>query len=245
MNTRNELTALKAMINENCQELQSYIDSIIANLTRPNIKPPKDITDDLLWNNKSPWPFPTQNKDKPLTRVKYITLHHSAGERATTSIKYWNHLHTNVKRWPHVGYHFGIAALGPGDTIKLYQLNHIGEWTWHDARNFDTVGVCIAGDLRKDRDDKPTPEQVDLTGRLLAWLVPQLPNFVGVTFHKLIQSTACPGDIEQYGTDIIKAAQGYGLDLTGKFGVKPGRATRARFTSVLRREPKARSYKDV
>jgi hypothetical protein len=211
----------------------------------PIPEPPIDVIDKLPWNDKSPWPFPTRGKTASLTRVKYITIHHSAGKRKDTSISWWNNYHAKSKNWPHVGYHFGIAALERKGAINLYQLNRIGEHTWHDARNFDTVGVCIAGDLRAGKDTEPTPGQTQLTARLLAWLIPQLDNFIGVTFHKRIQATVCPGDVERWGEQIVQEVKKYGLDIGAQWGVKPTRTTRARLRGILKREPPMVAYEDV
>ena len=244
MNQVDRWKAYRQMADETHATLMSFVDTIIADNTLPTPAPPDDITDKLPWNDDSPWPFPTRGKSAPLTRVKYITLHHSAGNRDTTNIEYWNYLHSVTKRWPHIGYHFGIASRRPGDPIGLYQMNRIGEFTWHDSRNADTLAVCIAGDLRAEHDDAPTPEQVYLAGQLLAWLVPQLPNFVGVTFHKLIQATACPGDVERWGGEIVAATKTWGIDLSGRWGVKP-MGVRARIMGALVRQPRAKDYEDV
>jgi len=242
------LEALQSMMSETTETLTQILAGITKDMrvkAGPAPDPPLDIINELQWNDGSPWQFPTRNKPDLPTRVKYITIHHSAGQRASTNIMYWNRLHTVSKNWPHIGYHFAIAALDRGGSIGLYQCNRIGETTWHDARNRDTVGVCIAGDLRAGHDDAPTPEQVQLTGQLLAWLVPQLPNFVGVTFHKLIQATACPGDVERWGGGIVEAAQKYGLDLTGRFGVKPAAVMRTRIMNIFRNEPPVEDYDNV
>lgn len=203
--------------------------------------PPTDVIDYLPWNDNSPWPFPKSD----ISRKRWVTLHHSAGERATTNIGYWNRLHTVNKNWPHIGYHFGIAALVSGGEIGCYQTNEIGTFSWHDSRNHDTIGVCIAGDLRAGHDNAPTPDQVRLTGELLAWLVPQLPNFQGVIVHKSIQATACPGDVERWGYEIVDAAATFGLDLEGRFDVPLPRTRLARMRGLFVKSPPADSYGGV
>jgi hypothetical protein len=232
------LQRLSADLAEQAQELRDALER-----TAP--KPPIDVMDLLPWNGASPWPFPTQGKAAPLERVRYITLHHSAGKRALTSVSYWNDFHTRSKRWPHVGYHFGVGAFESGDQVDLYQMNRTGEFTWHDGRNHDTVGVCIAGDLRAGRDGAPSERQVELLARLFVWLIPQLPNLTGITVHKKIGSTLCPGDVERWGRGVVEATRKTGLDITAMFNIAPQGARLARARGVLRRQPPMAAYEDV
>lgn len=232
------LTTLRA-------DVVAALDQAIAELAPPTIEPPENIIHKLPWNKLSPWPFPTQGKPALVEKKRWITLHHSAGERDTTSIEYWNNFHTRYKNWPHIGYHFCIAALKPGGEIGPYQTNRIGEFSWHDGRNHDTVGVCIAGDLRAGHDDAPTPVQAWCVGHLLAWFVPQLPNFRGVIVHKSIQRTACPGDVERWGESIVAAAASFGLDLEGRFNVPLPRVRFRRPLGLLTKRPQTSVYKGV
>jgi hypothetical protein len=148
-----------------------------------------------------------------------MTIHHSAGSRETQNIRWWHRYHTGSKGWSRVGYHFGIAALDPGDPIELYQMNHLETHSWHDSRNSDTFGVCFAGDLRARYDVRPNDVQLDAFGRLCAWLFElDLPNWRGIVGHKSFGRTACPGDLGVWQDDLIDAAQKYGCDISGKVG---------------------------
>jgi len=156
--------------------------------------------------------FPNWSRD--LEKIRWITVHHSAGSRAAQNIKWWHRYHTQTKSWSRVGYHYGIAAMEKGDDIELYKLNQLEWHTWHDARNFDTVGVCMAGDLRPDRDVEPNAIQCDCFGRLMFYLLPQLPNLIGIVGHKHWQPTACPGAFEDWKPKLIEAAYVYGVDIS-------------------------------
>jgi hypothetical protein len=178
---------------------------------------PISLLDILETNDSARWPFP--NWDRPLSKIRYMTIHHSAGQRATQNIRWWHRYHTGTKGWSRVGYHFGIAALDPGDPIELYQMNHLETHSWHDSRNTDTFGVCFAGDLRAGRDERPNDVQFDAFGRLCAWLFElDLPNWTGIVGHKSFGRTACPGDLRVWGDDLIDAAALYGCDIGGMFG---------------------------
>ncbi len=194
----------------------------------PNPPPPIDVFDELPLNKDARYPFP--KKERSLADIKWLTIHHSAGQRATTSIEWWNDYHTQTKGWTHVGYHFGIASLRRGDPINLYQMNPLKWVTWHDTRNYDTVGICIAGDLRMGHDVRPTPLQVDLFGRLMAWLIPQLPNLFAIVGHRRWQKTACPGDMEVWMPDLIASAEKWGQPIEHLVSYR-----RARLSEKVRR----------
>jgi hypothetical protein len=177
----------------------------------PEIDPPIDIVDELDTNKAARWPFPVW--DRPLTDIKWITVHHSAGSRDTQNIAWWDRYHREYKSWSRVGYHFGISAWEPGDEIKLYQLNRLSTVSWHDTKNYQTVGVCMSGDLRAGHDVRPNDVQLECFGRLMAWLVPQLPRLEGIVGHKYWQATACPGDMHLWGDELVAAAAQYGQEI--------------------------------
>jgi len=190
---------------------------------------PVDVVEALPWNGSARWPFPTRQgrAQRKVEEIRYVTLHHSAGSRATTSIVGWNTLHTMRKGWSHVGYHFGVGSLEPGGEVGAFQLNRLGEFTWHDSRNSDTVGVCLAGWLEEGHDDAPTDEQADLCGRLLAWLVPQLPNLKAIVGHQHWQSTKCPGELWRWGKSLVDAAARHGGEIGPLLEVRPRQRMRA------------------
>ncbi len=196
-----------------------------------SIEPPENVIERLQTYKDATWPFP--NWSRPVTNIRYITIHHSAGSRATTNIKYWHRLHTQSKKWSRVGYHFGIGMFQPGESIGLYQMNEITWHTWHDARNHDTVGVCLAGDMRAGHDVRPNDAQIDGFGRLMAWLIPQLPNLEQIVGHSRFGRTACQGDMEIWMRDLIASAEKYGQSIEPLVSYqKVGAVTRARSAVV-------------
>jgi hypothetical protein len=181
---------------------------------KPPVAGPTSLVDVLETKHDARYPFPNWNR--PLSQIRYMTIHHSAGQRATQNIQWWHRYHTQSKSWSRVGYHFGIAALEPGGPIELYQLNRLKTHSWHDSRNWDTFGVCLAGDLRAGHDERPNDVQLDAFGRLVAWLFGRdLSNWASIVGHKNFGRTACPGSMGVWRDDLIDAAQLYGCDISG------------------------------
>lgn len=178
---------------------------------QPAYAPPVSLVDTLKTYESADWPFLKWDRDP--ADIKWLTIHHSAGSRATTSINWWHYYHTVSKSWSRVGYHFGIAAQESGGPMGLYQMNKLSTVSWHDTRNHDTLSVCIAGWFAAGHDIRPNEEQVDLFGQLMAWLLPQLPNLFAIVGHKRWQRTACPGDLELYIQDLIDSASRYGVEI--------------------------------
>jgi len=204
----------------------------------PVVNPPVNLIDRLPWNNDSPWPFPRRSLDS----ITMLTVHHSGGtDRDQTSIESWNAYHTRTKGWPHVGYHLGIGFYDK--CMGLYQFNRLDHITWHDSKNTRSVGIVIAGDLRPDEDEYPTQEQADLFGQLMAWLIPQLPNLGYIISHKMVQSTACPGQIEVYGNMLIDAARTHDRDVTGMWLKQPSILQSLSLRRVV--GPPKEAYEDV
>lgn len=206
---------------------------------------PRDVIETLLWNTSPRWPFPKKTRD--LSKIRYITIHHSGTTtRQNTSIEAWNAYHTKTKSWSHIGYHFCIGYLERGGRMGLYQTNRIEQITWHDARNYDTIGVVIAGDLRTGKDDTPTAEQADLFGRLIAWLMPQLPGPITIVGHNHFQRTACPGSLDVWYNMLERAMERHGRPMKIKLAQR-GFATRAFgvASNLYRGGPPTSSYEDV
>lgn len=190
----------------------------LGDATRPAIEPPISLLTELPTNDNARWPFPQLKPKKPdaprrADQVKYITLHHSAGSRATTNIRYWHRLHTETKGWSRCGYHLGIGALDAGDPIELYEINPLQYVSWHDTRNYDTYAIAVAGDLRAGRDGEPDEKQLACFGRAIAYILPQLPNLESITGHKFWQATACPGDFNRWYVLLVDAARQFGHDI--------------------------------
>lgn len=183
------------------------------------VEPPKSLWETLEKNRDARYPFPQLKLKNPASPrqagdIKWITIHHSAGSRATTNVKYWHRLHLS-KGWSGVGYHCCIARLeSPADPIDLWEANPWWITTWHDTRNTDTFAVTFAGDMREGYDGRPNERQLDLFGRAMAHYVPKFPNLQGIVGHKHWSATLCPGDLHTWGQGLISASRSYGVDIT-------------------------------
>lgn len=189
----------------------SYILYLTPSNASVSVVAPISLIDMLKTSDNARWPFLKWDRDP--AEIKWLTIHHSAGQRDTTSINWWHYYHTVSKSWSRVGYHFGIAAQESGGEIGLYQMNKLSTVSWHDTRNHDTLGVCMAGDYREGHDVRPNEAQIDLFGQLMAWLIPQLPNLFAIVGHRRWQQTACPGNMEVYIQDLIDSASKYGVEI--------------------------------
>lgn len=217
----------------------------------PAIQAPISLLETLATKADAAWPFPqlrATNPDPPrlLTNIKHITIHHSAGSRATTNVTYWHQLHTQTKSWSRCGYHLAIGGLTAGAEIELYEVNR-PEWvTWHDTRNTDTYAVTMAGDLRPDHDIEPNEAQLECFGRAMAYALPKFPNLESIVPHKFWQATACPGEIERWYPLLVDAAKQYGNDIAPLLRFVPTRRQRiTRAFSVGRAGPRLSVYEDV
>ncbi|MEE9312343.1 MAG: peptidoglycan recognition family protein [Planctomycetota bacterium] len=217
-------------------------------------EPPVCLIDELKTNARARWPFPTKDWAEPRTAedVKYITIHHSAGRREDQNINWWHLHHTKNKSWSRCGYHLGAAAYHLHGEIDLYEMNPWWEWTWHDSRNKDTYGICMAGWLSKGHDIEPNEKQLDCFGRAMAYVLPQFPNLQAIVGHKRWGRTVCPGDLELWNHKLATAADKYGYDIRDllKPEVPRTRALRstllaARHPLRTRLEPPLDSYSDV
>jgi len=200
----------------------------------PGMDGPVNIMDRLETNEQAEYPFLVW--DRPLTNIKYLTIHHSAG---SYSINYWHELHTHIRRsWSRVGYHFGAATFDDyPDVVDLYQMNKLATVSWHDTRNYDTVGFCFGGDLRPHPyQGEPTEKQLECWGRFTAWIIPQLSNLYAIVGHSRWSATACQGDLPGYAPLLIDASRQYGQDISGILSTKKASAI-ARAYNVITRKP--------
>lgn len=140
------------------------------------------------------------SKRKPRTRntksIKYITVHHSAVESNISTglarlISYARY-HMNSRKWPAVGYHYGILPNG-----KIYQLVSENYVTFHDSINFDSIGVVLSGHYGKQ---KPTIEMLQSLEFLLSHLQRKYKIAKeNILTHSQRGKKACPGSsIEPY-----------------------------------------------
>ncbi len=95
--------------------------------------------------------------------------------------------------WPGAAYHFLITKDG-----TIYQLNDFTEVTWHDTRNWDSIGVALEGYFHPPHDEKPTTAQLQSLDWLLDKLCTETPEIPAdhddVLGHRERSSTACPGN---------------------------------------------------
>jgi hypothetical protein len=200
----------------------------------PDVEGPVNIIDELPDNENAEWPFLEWNR--PLTNIKYITIHHSAG---SYSIDYWHSLHTGIRRsWSRVGYHFGAATFSKyPNEVDLYQMNKLATVSWHDTRNYDTVGFCFGGDLRAGEpyQGAPTDKQLECWGRFTAWIMPQLPNLYAIVGHSRWSATECQGDLPGYAPMLIDASLQFGQDISQILSTKRISAVSRAYNFVTRK----------
>lgn len=217
----------------------------------PSVLPPISLVTSLATNEEAAWPFPQLRATNPalprsLESIKHITVHHSAGSRATTNVTYWHQLHTQTKSWSRCGYHLCVGGLTAGADIELYEVNPPQWLTWHDTRNTDTYAVTFAGDLRTGHDIEPNEIQLDCFGRAMAYCLPKLSELESIVPHKFWQATACPGDIERWFPLLVDAAKQYGHNIEPLLRFVPTRSKKLmQILSIGRTGPPLSDYGDV
>lgn len=174
------------------------------------VEPPVNLVNELPWNNNPTYPFPSELRTN--ADIYYWTIHHGV----SWALEWWNDYHTNTKGWSHVGYHFCITTY-QGE-LGLWQANEIPQVTWHDTYNYHSFAATWGGWMEAGHDPgRPTDEQLQLFGRLCAWLditnANKWPNLRNIVGHKFFSATACPGDLPVYAGDMIDVADDFGQDI--------------------------------
>ncbi len=132
---------------------------------------------------------------RPLSQVKYLAIHHTAGPDTQTPDQIAN-FHINSNGWGGIGYHFLIDKNG-----VVYYVGDISTARANVANlNDQVLGICLIGNFTSGR--VPTDAQLDSAHQLCEFFInsyPVLANVDGwdsVRGHKELpgQSTACPGD---------------------------------------------------
>lgn len=127
--------------------------------------------------------------------VEVITVHHTASPKLYDDFLELDHIYSaHVKNgWPGAAYHFVITSSG-----NIYQLNDLTDVTWHDTRNWDSIGVCMVGYFHPDINEQPSEKQLNALRWLLDALCESHPEFPAshgdVVGHRERASTACPGN---------------------------------------------------
>lgn len=141
--------------------------------------------------------------------IRYITVHHTADTFSGTDEQVLQkEANTHINNgWPGLAYHFFITKNG-----NIYQINNYSDVTWHDAVNWDSIGVVLHGYFHPSINEKPAEKQLQSLRWLLDQLSTQHPEFPAaqgtVMGHRERSSTACPGD----------SLIGYTVDYRNKLG---------------------------
>ena len=127
-------------------------------------------------------------RNRELSDVRYLTVHHSAVDVDSTAIEVANY-HIKHEGFPGIGYHFLIHWDGTidyvGDILTM-RYNVAG-------LNDKVVGVCLLGDFTGHW---PTAAQLESARELLAWLKAILPATEIRSHYEIAlpgYGTACSG----------------------------------------------------
>lgn len=128
--------------------------------------------------------------------IRYITVHHTADTATGTNdqiLQKEANQHINSNGWPGLSYHFFICKDG-----TIYQINNFSDVTWHDAVNWDSIGIALHGYFHPTVEEQPTSAQLKALRFLLDELCTKHPEFPAdqsdVLGHRERSSTACPGN---------------------------------------------------
>ncbi len=133
---------------------------------------------------------------RPLTEIRYLTIHHSAGPDNQTPDDIATY-HVNSRGWGGIGYHFVITK--NGDTY------YVGDLTTARAHvlnlNHLALGICLIGSFVAGVE--PTFSQIISTHELCAQLLFRTPEIPGISAwedvvgHQNLSPTQCPGNTWQ------------------------------------------------
>lgn len=134
---------------------------------------------------------------RPVGNIKILTVHHDTIPHSNQSVdavlRNIYNTHAGKNGWPGISYHYYIHWDG-----SIYQINK-HEWvTWHDTRNYDSLGVLLSGYFHAPYNNVPTEKQQQSLKWLLTKLGTQHAEFPAspsdVYGHRERSQTACPGD---------------------------------------------------
>lgn len=130
---------------------------------------------------------------RPLTEVRYLTIHHAAGPDNQTPDDIASY-HVNSRGWGGIGYHFVISQNGT--------VYYVGDLTTARAHvlnmNHLALGICLIGTFIEGK--VPTSSQINSAHELCSQLLfrtPEIPGIDGwedVVGHQDLSPTQCPGD---------------------------------------------------
>jgi N-acetyl-anhydromuramyl-L-alanine amidase AmpD len=125
-----------------------------------------------------------------MNNPKNIIIHHTAVSMAQNSMQFDAVKKYHVGRgWGNIGYHFFIE---PNGRIKPGRAeNEVGAHCYAQGMNFQSVGVCLAGNFEIE---KPTKWQIYALRDLLRSICPKYNiKDCNIWFHRDFAATACPG----------------------------------------------------
>lgn len=132
---------------------------------------------------------------RPLSQVKFLAIHHTAGPDTQTPTEIAN-FHINSNGWGGIGYHFLIDKNG-----TVYYVGDISTARANVANlNDQVLGICLIGSFISGKE--PTSAQLDSAHKLCDFFINNYPDLTNLSSwdqvrgHKELpgQSTTCPGD---------------------------------------------------
>lgn len=149
-----------------------------------------NIADSLVWHKTAKW------EQRTTDTIKRIVIHHTASESPL-----WNQssYHVNSHQWRGLSYHLIISG------GRINQVNSLEDVTFHAAaNNYDTVAICIHGDLSKR--EMTSQERELLYAAILT--VKSVCNIEQIIGHGEVNATSCPcTSVNQIREDVQKLEQ--------------------------------------
>lgn len=133
--------------------------------------------------------------NRPLSQVKYLAIHHTAGPDTQSPTEIANY-HINHNGWGGIGYHFLISKDG-----TVYYVGDIGTARANVLNlNEQVIGICLVGNFTSGR--VPSSQQLDSAHLLSDFFINNYPDLINVSSWEVVcghkelpgQSTTCPGD---------------------------------------------------
>ena len=121
-------------------------------------------------------------------KINYIVVHHSASPIDSTTPEKIRKWHVEDRGWSDIGYHYIIK--NNNEVFVARPENKKGAHS--PPRNGDSIGICVVGNYDAENPRKPMMDALEtLINELL-----QKHNLTWneVTWHRMWQATACPGE---------------------------------------------------
>lgn len=134
---------------------------------------------------------------RDVATITTLTVHHTADPQTNISNDDMLQKAANehiANGWPGLAYCYFICPDG-----TIFKVNNHEDVTWHDAVNWDSIGIALQGYFHPSYNQNPTQKQLASLKWLLDELCTQHPEFPAdqgdVYGHRERSATACPGDI--------------------------------------------------